>query len=83
MDSSPIREKMRKEQLRQKIDRLEQKIDITKYNMEVSKEIIVETPADAQREKLIQKNIQRQHGIAGIEKEIRDIEQNLKNKSEY
>ncbi|MEA5136189.1 MAG: small, acid-soluble spore protein tlp [Candidatus Fimivivens sp.] len=77
MDSSPVGGEMRKEELRHKIDKLEQKIDVTKYNMEVSKEIIVETPANAQREKLIQKNIQRQHGIAGIEKEIRDIEQRL------
>ena len=77
MDSSPVGGEMRKEQLRHTIDKLEQKIDITKYNIEVSKEIIVETPENAQREKLIQKNIQRQHGIAGIEKEIRDIEQRL------
>lgn len=77
MDSSPVGGERRKEELRHKIDKLEQKIDVTKYNMEVSKEIIVETPANAQREKLIQKNIQRQHGIAGIEKEIRDIEQRL------
>ena len=67
--------KMHQEQGRERIGRLQKKIDITRYNMEVSKEIMAETPSDAQQEKLIEKNRRRQHGIAGIEKEIRDIEQ--------
>lgn len=70
--------KMRETQKREKIKRLQEKIDITQYNMEVSKEIIADTPSDAQQEKLIQKNIRRKHGISGIEKEIRDIEQEPK-----
>lgn len=70
--------KMRETQKREKIKRLQEKIDITQYNMEVSKEIIADTPSDAQQEKLIQKNIKRKHGISGIEKEIRDIEQEPK-----
>ena len=70
--------KMRETQKHEKIKKLQEKIDITKYNMEVSKEIIAGTPSDAQQEKLIQKNIRCKHGISGIEKEIRDIEQEPK-----
>lgn len=69
--------KMKEEQGREMIEKLQKKIDTTRYNMEVSKEIIDETPSDAQQEKLTHKNIRRQHGIAGIEKEIRDIKQAL------
>lgn len=78
MDNTPnTTAKMQEEQGRERIERLQKKIDTTHYNMEVSKEIIVETPSNAQQEKLIRKNIRRQHGIAGIKKEIRDIEQAL------
>lgn len=59
------------------IEKLQEKMDTTRYNLEASEEIISETPSDAQREKLTQKNIRRQHGIAGIEKEIHDIKQAL------
>lgn len=69
--------KMHEEQGRGIIEKLQEKIDTTRYNLEVSKEIIVQTPSDVQRKKLTQKNIRRQHGIAGIEKEIQDIEQAL------
>lgn len=69
--------KMHEEQGRERIGKLRKKLNITKYNMEVSSEILAETPSDAQKEKLAQKNIRRQHGIAGIEKEIQDIEQAL------
>ena len=69
--------KMHKEQGLGKIDKLQDKLKTTQYNLEVSEEIISKTPSDLQREKLAQKNIRRQHGIAGIEKEIRDIEQAL------
>jgi len=79
MDSNPNTiAKMNEEQVRERIEKLQSKIDTTRYNMEVSKEIIAETPSDAHQEKLTQKNKRRQHGIAGIEKEIRDIEQTLK-----
>jgi len=69
--------KMHEEQGLERIEKLQKKIDTTKYNMEVSEQIIAETSSDAQQEKLTQKNRRRQHGIAGIEKEIRDIEQAL------
>ena len=78
MDSgSDTIKKMHEEQGRGIIDKLQKKIDTTQYNMEVSEEIIAETPSDVQREKLTRKNIRRRHGIAGIEKEIRDIEHAL------
>ncbi len=69
--------KMHETQGHEKIKKLQEKIDITKYNIEVSKEIIADTPSDTQQEKLIQKNRKRQHGISGLEKEIRDIEEAL------
>jgi len=69
--------KMHEEQGRGMIEKLQDKIDTTRYNLEASDKVISETPSDTQREKLTEKNIRRQHGIAGIEKEIRDIEQAL------
>ena len=69
--------KMHEAQGRGKIKELQEKINITKYNIEVSNEIIAGTPSDTLQEKLTQKNIRRHHGIAGLEKEIRDIEQAL------
>ncbi|MEA4814422.1 Small, acid-soluble spore protein Tlp [bioreactor metagenome] len=78
MDSSPDTiQKMHKDQGREKIKKLQEKISTTKYNLEVSEEIIAQTPSDAQQEKLAQKNILRRHGIAGLEQEIRNIEQAL------
>ncbi|MEA4822664.1 MAG: small, acid-soluble spore protein tlp [Clostridiaceae bacterium] len=76
-NGSDMIKRMHEEQGREIIEKLQKKIDTTRYNLEVSEEIIAETPSDEQREKLTQKNIRRQHGIAGIEKEIRDIEQEL------
>lgn len=70
-------QKMQAERGHEKIQRLQDKIDTTQYNIEVSEEIIAETPSDAHREKLTQKNIRRRHGIAGLEKEIRDTQQTL------
>ena len=82
MDKDPNAiEKMHMEHGLQKIDRLEQKIDTTKFNIEVSNEIIDETPSDAQREKLIEKNTQRQHAIGTMQKEIRDIQQTIDERS--
>lgn len=69
--------KMHETQEREKIKKLQKKIDTTKYNIEVSKEIIADTPSDAQQEELIQKNMKRQHGISSIEKKIHDIKQEL------
>lgn len=78
MDSNPNTiKKMHEEQGRAKIEKLRNKIDITKYNMEISEGNIAETPSDTQQEKLAQKNKQRKHGIASLEKEIHDIEQVL------
>ena len=68
---------MHEEQGHAIIEKLQEKMDTTRYNLEASEEIISETPSDAQQEKLTQKNIRRQHGIAGIEKEISDIKQAL------
>ena len=82
MDKDPNAiEKMHMEHGLQKIDRLEQKIDTTKFNIEVSNEIIDETPSDAQREKLIEKNTQRQHAIGSMQKEIQDIQQTIDERS--
>ena len=78
MDSgTDTTKKMHEEQGREIIKKLQNKVDTTRYNIEVSEEIIAETPSDVQREKLTQKNVRRQHGIAGIEKKICDIEQAL------
>ncbi|MEA5010717.1 MAG: small, acid-soluble spore protein tlp [Angelakisella sp.] len=78
MDNTPdTMAKMSEEQMRAKIKKLEDKVDTTKYNMEVSKEIIAETPSDAQQEELTRRNIRREHGIASIEKEISDIKQKI------
>ena len=82
MDKNPNTiEKIHVDQGLQKIDRLEQKIDTTKFNIEVSNEIIDETPSDAQREKLIEKNTQRKHAVGSMQKEIRDIQQTIGERS--
>lgn len=69
--------KMHQAEGKKKIQSIQQKIGTTKYNIEVSKEIIAETPSDAQAEQLREKNTNRHHAIAGLQKEIRDIEQVL------
>lgn len=74
-------EDMHKQEGREKIEKLEKRIDTTKYNIEASEEIIANTPSDAQRDKLIEKNTQRRHAIGSINKEIRDIEQELEQRS--
>ena len=65
----------------EKISKLTQKIDVTQYNIEVSKEIIANTPSDAQRAKLQAKNTQRQQAIGSMQKEIRDIQQTMNERS--
>lgn len=65
----------------EKIKKLEEKIDTTKYNIEISSEIIAAAPSDSQREKLIEKNTQRKHAVSSMKKEIRDIEQTMGERS--
>ncbi len=65
----------------QKLNALKQRINTTKYNIEVSNEIIHETPSDKVRNKLIEKNIQREHAVGSLKKEIRDIEQTIEERS--
>ncbi len=77
MENDSNIKKMHEEQGHAIIEKLQEKMDTTRYNLEASEEIISETPSDAQREKLTQKNIRRQHAVAGIEKEIRDIKEAL------
>ena len=72
-----IDKKMHEEQGREKLEKLQKKLNITKYNMEVSEQIMAQTPSDTEQKELTQKNERRRHGIAGIKKEIRDIEQVL------
>ena len=82
MDKDPnALEKMHTAEGLHKIDKLKQRIDTTKYNVEVSSEIIDETPSDAQRDKLIEKNVQRQHAIGSMQKEISDIHQKIDERS--
>lgn len=69
--------KMYEEEGKEKIDHLKKKIGTTKYNIEVSKEIIDETPSNAHSENMTKKNMLRQHAIGSIQKEIRDIEQTI------
>lgn len=79
MDNKPnALSRMQEDQQREQIEKLQKKMNITKYNMEVSKEIMAETPSDAEQEKLAQKNVRRQHGIAGIEREMQDALSSLK-----
>ncbi len=70
-------QKMREDQKEQKIKNIQQKIDTTQYNIEVSKEIIAETPSDTQEEKLKEKNTGRRHAVASLRKKIRDIQETL------
>lgn len=73
--------KMHEAEGRHKIGGLEKKIDTTQHNIEASGEIIADTPSNAQRAKLIEKNTQRKHAIGSMQKEIRDIEQTLEERS--
>lgn len=74
-------ENAHEEEGRRKIARLENKIETTKHNIEVSSELIAGVPTDTQREKLIEKNTQRKHAIGSMKKEIQDIEQTIKDRS--
>ena len=47
--------KMHEEQGHAIIEKLQEKMDTTRYNLEASEEVISETPSDAQREKLTRK----------------------------
>ena len=59
----------------EKIDHLQKKIETTAENIAISQGIIAQTPSDAESNRLKEKNIQRQHAIGSMKKEIRDIEQ--------
>jgi len=72
---------LHEEQGRTNIQKLKSKIDTTKHNIEISEAIIDETPFDKERQKLIDKNTNRQHAIGSMEKEIRDIEQTMAERS--
>ncbi len=66
------------EQGRAKIETLKRRIDETVSNVEISERIIDATPSDAQRDKLTEKNVKRLHAVGSMKKEIRDIEQRLR-----
>lgn len=68
---------MTEEEQKEKIGRLQRIVDTTRHNIEVSEEIIAETPYDAQQEGLEKKNRNRKHAIAGLQKEIHDIEETM------
>lgn len=70
-------QKMQQQKAREKLEKLQEKVNITKYNMEVSEEVIAQTPSDTQKQKLTEKNIKRQQGLASLEKQIEEIEQSL------
>ena len=65
----------------QKIDKLKKKIETTKHNIEASESIIDETPYIAESNRLKEKNIQRRHAVGSMNKEIRDIEQTIEQRS--
>lgn len=69
--------KMQQEKAKEKLEKLQEKVNITKYNMEVAEEIIAQTPSDTQQKKLTEKNIKRQHGLASLERQIDEIKESL------
>lgn len=71
-------EKMHEDEGRRKIRQLERKLQATQDNIEISEEIIDNTPSDAQRGKLTDKNTQRRRAAGAIRREIQDIEQTIK-----
>lgn len=74
-------QKMHEEEGHRRIQNLKSKISTTNNNIEISKEIIGQTPSDKEREKLIKKNTNRQHAVGSLKKEIRDIEQEMEERS--
>lgn len=80
-DSNGFLKDMHEEEGLDKIDKLKKKIDVTKHNIEVSEAIIDETPYEAESNRLKEKNIQRKHAIGSMNKEIRDIEQTIEQRS--
>lgn len=74
-------QKMHEEEGYRKIQLLKTKIETTNNNIEISKEIIDQTPSDKEREKLIKKNLNRQHAVGSLKKQIRDIEQTMDERS--
>lgn len=74
-------QKMHEEEGYRRIRNLEAKINTTNNNIEISKAIIGQTPSDREREKLIKKNTNRHHAVGSLKKEIRDIEQEMEERS--
>ena len=70
-------EKAITDEKRDKVRRLQETIDETAHNIEVSDEIIGSTPYNTQQKKLLEKNKKRNHAISGLKKEIRDIEETI------
>lgn len=74
-------QKMHEEEGQRIIQNLKSKISTTNNNIKISKEIIEQTPSDKEREKLIKRNTNRQHAVGSLKKEIRDIEQEMEERS--
>lgn len=74
-------QKMHEEEGQRIIHNLKSKISTTNNNIKISKEIIEQTPSDKEREKLIKRNTNRQHAVGSLKKEIRDIEQEMEERS--
>lgn len=74
-------QKMHEEEGQRIIQNLKSKINTTNNNIKISKEIIEQTPSDKEREKLIKRNTNRQHAVGSLKKEIRDIEQEMEERS--
>lgn len=55
--------------------KLEKKIKNTARNMEIAEEIRAETPDDRTRDEMHEENLRREHAIAGMKKDIRDLAQ--------
>ncbi len=81
-NSKSFIQEMHEEEGLHKIEKLQQKIDVTKFNIEVSQDIIAQTPYDAESNRLQEKNIQRRHAIGSLEKQIRDLKQTMEKRSE-
>lgn len=74
-------QKMYEEEGIRRIENLKSKIETTNHNIEISKEIIEQTPSDKEREKLIKRNTNRQHAVGSLKKQIRDLEQEMDERS--
>ncbi len=64
-----------------RIRKLKKKLDVTKHNIEISEEIIAQTPNNAESERLREKNTKRMHAVGSIGKQIKDTEETIKRRS--